>query len=436
MKPLSLPRRFEFSAVSLLPFLCLVLVLLSVSYRGMHVTRVIWSDAEGYYLYLPALLIHGGFEGFLAKTGSSQFQFYPGTEKIFTPYTCGVALLQLPFFLLAHVYALLTDAPATGYSAPYAIAIKLAAAFYATLACYLLFRVIRRHFSTAVALLNLTCLYLGTNLFYYTVVESGMSHVYSFFLVSLLLYLTPRLLSDNSTRGIFVLYGVCCGLIALIRPNNAVFGLYLLLYEVHSWSQFKARILHIVRHFGSFCLIPLAALPLLFPQMLYWHHVTGHWIMYSYGNQSFIYWNEPKVLQVLFSSRNGWLLYSPIMLFALVGLFEALFKRRFSSIAVLIILAAAIYVFSSWWSWWFGGAFGHRCFVEYLPLLALPLAYFINFLLRSGYRINYVMGAFMLFFIFYNLKLTYIYWGPFHYAFAATTWPEFFGLLNLLFAPA
>lgn len=49
-----------------------------------------------------------------------------------------------------------------------------------------------------------------------------------------------------------------------------------------------------------------------------------------------------------------------------------------------------IYILSSWWSWWYGGSFSSRPFVEYLPLFAIPLGLAIHHLakgLRKGYVI-------------------------------------------------
>ena len=74
-------------------------ILLSIGFYDIENKRlagVIWSDAEGYYLYLPAVFIYGGFEGIPYRT-TVQFSNYPGTEKVFTKYTCGVAMLEMVY---------------------------------------------------------------------------------------------------------------------------------------------------------------------------------------------------------------------------------------------------------------------------------------------------------------------------------------------------
>jgi len=58
----------------------------------------------------------------------------------------------------------------------------------------------------------------------------------------------------------------------------------------------------------------------------------------------------------------------------IIGIFVGLKKKTFQAPALLLIFLAATYIFASWWAWWFGGAFGHRCYVEFYALLAIPLA--------------------------------------------------------------
>ena len=62
---------------------------------------VIWSDAEGYYMYLPALLIIGDFHKIPERSVWPQ-----RNEKgeMMIKYTCGVALFEAPFFLVTKVY--------------------------------------------------------------------------------------------------------------------------------------------------------------------------------------------------------------------------------------------------------------------------------------------------------------------------------------------
>ena len=48
--------------------------------------------------------------------------------------------------------------------------------------------------------------------------------------------------------------------------------------------------------------------------------MTGHWLYYSYTEEGFKYWNEPKIAAVLFDVQNGLFLYSPLVLLMMAGL--------------------------------------------------------------------------------------------------------------------
>ena len=83
---------------------------------------------------------------------------------------------------------------------------------------------------------------------------------------------------------------------------------------------------------------------------------------------------NPHFIAGLFSYRSGWLVYTPVMFFALAGI-TILFKRlKEFSWAILIFMALATYIIVSWWCWWYGGFFGMRSFVDYYGNLAIPLA--------------------------------------------------------------
>ena len=44
-------------------------------------------------------------------------------------------------------------------------------------------------------------------------------------------------------------------------------------------------------------------------------------------------------------------------------------------------MAFLVYVFSSWWSWWYGGSFSSRVMLEYSAFVFLPLALLLE---RAG----------------------------------------------------
>jgi len=83
--------------------------------------------------------------------------------------------------------------------------------------------------------------FFGTNLFHYATRDMGMSHVYSFFLFAFLVWQTPRFYEKPSALNA-VLTGAAMGWLVLIRPTNIVVLLFVLLYDVYSWRDLKARL--------------------------------------------------------------------------------------------------------------------------------------------------------------------------------------------------
>jgi hypothetical protein len=236
----------------------------------------------------------------------------------------------------------------------------------------------------------------------------SIAHGYSFFLFVLLLYQLPRYLRIPDVRNSLLL-GAIAGWIILIRPTNAMVLLMLLGYDVYSWKELKARLIFFLHHIRSLIWISLAAFVFFIPQMLYWHEMTGHWIYYSYYREGFWYWNKPKLAAVLFDVQNGLFLYSPLVLLMMIGVFYGMKQKKFHGPVLLLIFLLATYSFASWWTWWFGGAFGHRCYVEYYALLAIPLAGLyakINSWRSRSMRYG-LMGLTILMMI-YSVRLSYL----------------------------
>jgi hypothetical protein len=371
-----------------------------------HPRSLIASDTEGYYIYLPATVIYGGFDK-VAVRDTNYLRTWPGTDKIYSKYTCGVAMMEAPFFLAAHALSSPLGYTSDGHSEIYCYGVMLAAIFYMLAGMWLLWGVLRKYYGVLPSATALLGLLLGTNLYYYTFFQAGMSHVYSFFLFSALLWLTEQVLEKQEAKH-WALLGLTAGLLALARPTNAV----VLLYPLYRWwKQTPDKQAFVRQNIALLALSAALALAVWIPQMMYWKSVTGQWVVWSYGEETFKYWKEPKLFRVLFDAWNGWLLYSPIAFIPLLGLFMGRHTNRHSERILMFILAVATYLFASWWAWWFGGAFGHRSYVEYYALLALPFAAVAHRVFQKKWS-GGLFALLCVLLIYYNLGLTYHYRAP------------------------
>ena len=349
-------------------------------------TRVIIGDVYSFYAYLPVTFIYHDItlEKIEDFSYGDQFITWPkttpiGKKVIIT--SMGLSYLYFPFFIVAHWLAPALGYPATGYSPPYRLALVLSSFVFLIIGLIFLRKLLLKYFSETVTGILLLILPLATNMLWYVVVESPMSHVYDFALISLFLYFTDRWHAENKWRYTIYL-GLLSGLIALIRPTNILILLVFLLWDVKTWKEFTDRILFFLKNREHVFVMMAAFILVWVPQLIYWKIQAGQFFYFSYPDDQGFFFNNPQIIGSLFSWRKGWLLYTPVMIFAFAGMPLLWSKYRKFFFPVVIYTAVNIYVLSSWWDWWFGGGFGLRAYIDMYGLMALPMGAFITWMLN------------------------------------------------------
>jgi hypothetical protein len=373
-----------------------------------------YGDAQGYYMYLPATFIYHNLDSIAVLPEDrgipSSVTWYaigmndPGrTPKgyVLNQYTYGVALMEMPFFFAAHCYEKWKGLGANGYSLPYEIAIKISSIIYTLLGLIITFSILRRFFSTRHAVISVTLLYIGTNLFWFTVYQAGMAHLPLFFLYALLIWLTIRLYEKPKPIS-FIAIGLVAGIITLIRPTDIICLLIPVLYKVYSKELLVQRWQFIKQHRNYMYLAAFVFLLPIIPQMLYWKMLTGSFLYYSYGGQQF-FWSHPRILDGLFYFNNGWLPYSPIMAFSLIGFF--MYKRIQNwAWCIWLLFPLYVYIIYSWYCFNYINGLGSRPMIHLYPLLAIPLCAFIAFISPKRVWVKSLVVLISLFFISLNIS--------------------------------
>lgn len=392
----------------------------------------LWADKSGYYIYLPAFFIYGMDSENLSEDINKQLGL--GVDKddgrIHTKYYYGVSVLQLPFFLATHIGVLAVGGDASGFSKPYYKMVNVAGVFYGWLGllfCWLWLK--RRGFTTEIASLSIASILLATNLYYYTIDETGMSHVYSFALFTAFLLVTDKLLSRDGLFPSILLHLAVGALILVIRPTNAIFlaaVLFMYMPAGKDW-HFRSRLKWLFQpvRIGTGLLVLIVA---AVPQLLYWKYLSGSPLFYSYANETFN-WTQPHFLHHLFSTKNGLIVYTPFMLVLLVIMALQAVKSRHQSRWILPVVLVMMYVFSSWYDWAFGCSFGQRSYVEWYALMALPVAGFIQSAATIKRAFHWIPVALFVLLAAHNIYLSYKY--PDCWFGGEFDWPlylKFFGL--------
>ena len=348
---------------------------------------IIESDAKGYYAYLPAVFIYNdlnfGFKDSIEDKKYKQnhlfYEYRSLTQngKFINKYYSGTALAQLPFFLVAHALTILNGGDADGYSKYYMLSICVAAIFYCLLGVWFMVKLLRLiDISEGLIALLILILTFGTHLFIYTISEGGMSHIYSFALISAFIYYSKIFFITSNGGKLLPILGFLLGFIILCRPINGL--------VIFSWlalsKDFKGLKINIAALFAKwkYSLIALIiCLSIIFIQLFIYKISAGQFWLYSYENEGFDF-SKPEIMNILFSYKKGLFLYTPIIFLSFLSSLFLLKSRSYFSVSWLLFFALLTIVFSSWWVWFYGGSFSSRVYVEYLSLLLLPLAIFMN----------------------------------------------------------
>jgi hypothetical protein len=263
-----------------------------------------------------------------------------------------------------------------GYSKLYHIFINIAALFYLLIGLIYLNATLKGYLirEWAKSLILFVAVF-GTNLFYYTVGESGMSHVFSFAFISMFFYFSRQYFSTFKPRYILYL-GLSLGIIVLIRPVN---GLIIFIWPFAAGSFPILRKGFSVAFQNLKFLIPgvLACLGIASVQLIIYKISSGSFFVDSYTGEGFNFL-DPKMVDILVSYRKGLFLYTPVFLVSLTGLFFVWKTSRFSFYSWIGFFILITYIFSSWWNWYYGGSFSARIYVEFIPVFMVLLAIALN----------------------------------------------------------
>lgn len=334
-------------------------------------------DVDQYYSYLIAQLIHHD----LGFHFPHQYWLVETPTHLLVPkVTMGLAYLYLPFFVIADNIAYTFNYEGNGYSAPYAWCIHLGTIFYVIVGLWYCRKTLLLFFNEWVTATSVLLILFGTNLFYYTYKETEMSHSYLFFLFSLFIYHSIKWHQSGKNKHLYY-FCFIAGMVTLIRPTEILILLFPLLFYVKNLEDLKNRGLKIKNLKWKIILAILIFMIPIIPQLIFWKTYTGQFLFFSYGSQEGFFFTDPKFYSVLFGWRKGWFIYTPLMLFSIIGLALLYLKKRELFFSIFIYFIINLYLICSWWDWGYGGAFGMRALVHCYAFLIIPFAYFINWLL-------------------------------------------------------
>jgi hypothetical protein len=432
----SLPTRSRSSERLLLLLFLLTLPFLNPWVRG---------DGVGYYAFARAPLIQHSLdftedyrhanESFrgprLDENNQPRSEFRTPTGHLDNHFTVGPAMLWTPFLLVTHAgvklaRALGSSVAADGFSAPYRVTMALATALYGFLGLYLSFLIARQYVQERWALLATITIWLASSLPIYMYFNPSWSHAHSAFAVALFLWVWHKTRFSRSFWQ-WLRLGLIAGLMLDVYYANVMVLVVLLVEAARQYlaafrrtaaptgsaasaSPETPRIPDLLlRHFIFLAVVILCMLPIFFTRL----RIYGNAFESGYIPLRDWLWRSPALFEVLFASNHGLLAWTPILFFAIIGLF--VFWWREPLVGVLFLAAfLAFYLFIACYPDWAGiSSYGNRFFVSLTPLFILGLSVFLDRLaqfFRSQRAALAAVSAFLAVFILWNVGLMFQ-WG-------------------------
>jgi Dolichyl-phosphate-mannose-protein mannosyltransferase len=393
------------------------------------------GDGVGYYAYARAPLIEHNLdfthdyqqanvsfrENRLDENGQPTAEFRTPTGHLENHFTVGPAILWAPFLLAAHAGVLLARSfgsaiPADGFSSPYRIAMALATALYGFLGLLISFRIARKYVDETWALLATLAIWWASSLPVYMYFNPAWSHAHSAFVVALFLWYWHET-RDARSLGQWILLGALAGLMLNVYYANLMLFAILPFEALRDYGaafrKATANTPSVAQLLARHAAFGLTLIICLLPTFIAHRIIYGGVFETGYGSVSQWNWGSPYLLSVLFSSNHGMISWTPILLFAVIGLVA--FWRSVPRVGGAFLLAAiAFYYFIASYPDWAGiSSYGSRFFVSLTALFVLGLAVFLDRFTRSFRKRGAALAAscvFLACFVFWNAGLMFQ-WG-------------------------
>jgi hypothetical protein len=411
--------------------LLLVLFLLSLPLLNPWVR----GDGVGYYAFARAPLIEHNLdfthdyqqantsfrENRLDKNGQPTPEFRTRTGHIENHFTVGPAFLWAPFLVVTHAGVLLARSlgsaiPADGFSTPYRIAMALATAFYAFLGLLISFRIACKYVDETWALLATLAIWWASSLPVYMYFNPSWSHAHSAFVVALFLWYWHET-RDARSLGQWILLGALAGLMLDVYYANVMLFVILPFEAAREYAAAFRKatpatptVAQLLARHAAFA---VALLLCMLPTFIVHRIIYGSVFETGYVPVSQWNWGSPYLLSVLFSSNHGLISWTPVLLFAVIGLFA--FWRSVPRVGGAFLLAAiAFYYFIASYPDWAGiSSYGSRFFVSLTALFVVGLAVFLDRFTRIFRRRGAALATSCIFlacFVLWNAGLMFQ-WG-------------------------
>jgi hypothetical protein len=352
---------------------------------GRRVARIDGLDPPYYFANSHSMLFDHDSDlmNELARVPASQGPWiFKGTGLPETRWPIGYSILSMPFLGAGTVLDALVGNPADGYSNYAILGYTLSNTILTGLGLIALFTFLNGLgslwgvSSPAYALIATLAVFFGTTVGFYSF--SNMSHASTVFASSLFLACWWKVRESTDVKG-WLLLGIVGGLLSICRIQEVYFVGAPFLFDIADREFFrKFR----PWFFSRIAYVSAAALCWV-PQVLQWKIIYGKFITNPYGeamvryksqyHTDWMHFPPPYIPNVLFSSINGWFIWTPLCFLGVCGLIYGLFRFGRVYFPWLFVIALQVALIASTEDWNGADSFGARYLTSSTTLVGMGL---------------------------------------------------------------
>jgi Dolichyl-phosphate-mannose-protein mannosyltransferase len=305
--------------------------------------------------------------------------FFAETSRgsLIAAYPIGAAIVTFPIYIGFYFYLLISkglqtiDITSAAFEVDRLFFEKIAAVVVASLSVVIFYSASKLKFGKSIAIISTFIYAFATGT--WTISSQGLWQHGPTNLVTLaaLLCLLKAHRSEKQQKTFLLLAGIFCGLLPGIRPTNSIFLLAILLHAIFTYRK---QSLPFFFGLSSACL------------SVSWNLYHFGTLSGGYGGVSSLYIITFKqffqgFFALLVSPSRGLLVFSPIVLYAVPGFWQALkLKSSRDEKLIFCFSLAAITLFIQYCFfeiWWAGYSYGPRFLIDVLPIACFLINYAI-----------------------------------------------------------
>ncbi len=269
-------------------------------------------------------------------------------------------------------------------------------------------KVLLKFFSNRITVITLILVVFGTNYFELITGASPFPQDLLFTLFSVILWLTIRW-HEKPTWSLSLSLGLALGITILVNPSDWPVLLIPILWNIHDSKSLKEK--------GNFirsnilktvaCFDPIIAMFVLL--FVFWKPLSSFFGYIGFSQGGLFHMTGIYFAQVLFSLKNGWFIYTPLMIFAIAGFYFLAARNRKVYFSIFLYFLVNLIFLCSWSTYAMNDEFGRKMFMQSMAVLSLPLGYLMQALSEKKSYISLPFYFVLIILIFLNLFQTWQY---------------------------